>query len=195
MKTFIKKNIRFIIIVVICITCSVLTTFATTTLFNSSEVYYNNTTSGIQADKVQGAIDELYACASNYAAYNQRLTAVESKFQGDLLWSTTGDIGATTINIPNLYNYDEIRIIWNDASSGDSRITYAIPILGTSIILQGVDIDGSKDYAHAFNIRARIGTFVTNGIQWSNGQMIYNGTVYKDWASRATPKKIYGIKY
>ena len=77
MKSFIKKNIRFIIIVVICITCSVLTTFATDYLFNSNEVYYNNTTSGIQADKVQGAIDELYACASNYAAYNQRLTAVE----------------------------------------------------------------------------------------------------------------------
>ena len=79
MKSFIKKNIRFIIIVIICITCSVLTTFATTTLFNSNEVYYNNTTSGIQADKVQGAIDELYTCASNYAAYNQRLTAVESQ--------------------------------------------------------------------------------------------------------------------
>ena len=91
MKTFIKKNIRFIIIVVICITCSVLTTFATTTLFNSSEVYYNNTTSGIQADKVQGAIDELYACASNYAAYNQRLTAVESQIYpiGSIYISTT----------------------------------------------------------------------------------------------------------
>ena len=91
MKSFIKKNIRFIIIVVICITCSVLTTFATTTLFNSSEVYYNNTTSGIQADKVQGAIDELYACASNYAAYNQRLTAVESQIYpiGSIYISTT----------------------------------------------------------------------------------------------------------
>ena len=77
MKTFIKKNIRFIIIVVICITCSVLTTFATDYLFNSNEVKYNNTTSGIQAGDVQGAIDELYACASNYAAYSQRLTAVE----------------------------------------------------------------------------------------------------------------------
>ena len=101
MKSFIKKNIRFIIIVVICITCSVLTTFATDYLFNSSEVYYNNTTSGIQADKVQGAIDELYACASNYAAYNQRLTSAESTIgSGSLTTTSQNLIGA--VNEVNL---------------------------------------------------------------------------------------------
>ena len=95
MKTFIKKNIRFIIVVVVCITCSVLTTFATEYLFNSSEVKYDNTQSGIQAGDVQGAIDELYACASNYATYNQRLTNAENTIgSGSLTTTPQNLIGA-----------------------------------------------------------------------------------------------------
>ena len=95
MKSFIKKNIKFIIVIVICITCSVLTTFATDYLFNSNEVKYNNTTSGIQAGDVQGAIDELYACASNYAAYNQRLTSAENTIgNGSLTTTSQNLIGA-----------------------------------------------------------------------------------------------------
>ena len=114
MKTFIKKNIRFIIIVVICITCSVLTTFATTTLFNSSEVYYNNTTSGIQADKVQGAIDELYACASNYAAYNQRLTSAENTIGSGSFTTTSQNL----IGAVNEVNGKVVTIDTGTANSG-----------------------------------------------------------------------------
>ena len=53
---------------------------ATNYLFNSSEVQYDNTTSGINSDNVQDAIDELYADANNYAAYNTRLTTIETNF-------------------------------------------------------------------------------------------------------------------
>lgn len=116
---------------------------------------------------------------------------------GDLLWSNPSTLGATTISIPNLYTYDEIRIAWNDIDSagGDCRITYIKPSVGGKIILFAIDIASGNDYGHAFNIRSRVGTFVSGGISWENGQMIYNGSVYKDWSNRAVPKQIYGIKY
>lgn len=114
---------------------------------------------------------------------------------GELLWSNSSNLGATTISIPNLYTYDEIRIVWNDADSGDNRITYVVPLVGTTFILCAFDIASSNDYGHAFNMRSRIGRFVNEGIGWENGQMIYNGSVYRDWTNRAIPKKIYGIKY
>ena len=99
---------------------------------------------------------------------------------GDLLWSSSENIGETTISIPNLYTYDEIRVVWEDAGSGNNKITYAKPMVGASVIL----------YA-----RSRVGNFVTDGISWKNGQMLYNGAVYSDWTNRAVPRQIYGIKY
>ena len=127
MKTFIKKNIRFIIIVVICITCSVLTTFATDYLFNSSEVYYNNATSGIQADKVQGAIDELYACASNYAAYNQRLTSAENTIGSGSLTTTSqnliGAVNGLNDHIVALNNKVSDKVYFKNIGAISTRTT------------------------------------------------------------------------
>ena len=163
MKSFIKKNIRFIIIVVICITCSVLTTFATTTLFNSSEVYYNNATSGIQADKVQGAIDELYACASNYAAYNQRLTSAETTIGSGSLTTTSqnligavnglneqiGTFGEFTKITPTLptgitsTDYAYSKIVKNNGSKivhVDIYMTPTVNVMASSAFLQGFPV-------------------------------------------------------
>ena len=167
MKSFIKKNIRFIIIIVICITCSVLTTFATDYLFNSNEVYYNNTTSGIQADKVQGAIDELYACASNYAAYNQRLTSAETTIgSGSLTTTSQNLIGAVnglneqigTLSGQLGSKFDSSKIKHGSFSFGSSNGTVTISNNYTGTLPSGsyytffTPTQFSNDYPTVFEI-------------------------------------------
>ena len=67
MKLFIKNNIKFIIVIVICLIGSSITTLATNYIFNSNEVSYDNTESGLHADEVQGAIDEVFQYATDYS--------------------------------------------------------------------------------------------------------------------------------
>ena len=90
MKNYLKNELKHIpLVLILFILFYGITTLATTTLFASSEVKYNNSTSGIQSDKVQGAIDELYACASNYGAYNTRLTNTENTIGTGSLTTTS----------------------------------------------------------------------------------------------------------
>lgn len=56
---------------------------AATRLFNSDEVGYNNSESGIQATDVQGAIDELYAAATTYETLANRIAALEKHITSD----------------------------------------------------------------------------------------------------------------
>ena len=67
MKSFVKNNIKFIIVIVICVVSSSITTLATNYIFNSNEVSYDNTESGLHADEVQGAIDEVFQHATDYS--------------------------------------------------------------------------------------------------------------------------------
>ena len=74
-----KDRIIFIIIVsIIVIILSSVTTYATSYLYNSSDVSYDNETSQIESDNVQGAIDELYTQATNYNDLNTRVTTLEN---------------------------------------------------------------------------------------------------------------------
>ena len=66
-----------IAILLIVLISSIGTSYAANFLFNSKDVRYDNATSGIKSDNVQGAIDELYGSATDYSTYNARLTAVE----------------------------------------------------------------------------------------------------------------------
>ena len=75
-----KERIVFIIVVILVVNeTGVMAIYAITTLFASNIVSYDNSISHVQSGNVQGAIDELYACASDYDAYNTRLTSVENK--------------------------------------------------------------------------------------------------------------------
>ena len=78
LKKKLKDNNKLLIGLLIGFTLACTIVYASTTLFASNIVSYNNTTSGIQSSNVQGAIDELYACASNYSAYDTRLTTIEA---------------------------------------------------------------------------------------------------------------------
>ena len=73
MKSFIKNNIKFIIVIVICLIGSSITTLATNYIFNSNEVSYDNTESGLHADEVQGAIDEVFQHATDYSEIKNKI--------------------------------------------------------------------------------------------------------------------------
>ena len=105
MIKYLKDELKHIpTILILIVLCYGIITLADNYLFNSSDVKYNNTTSGVQSGDVQGAIDELYACASNYAAYNNRLTSVESDKSdksstvSTISWDTTNKKLTKTIN-------------------------------------------------------------------------------------------------
>ena len=69
----IKDNIKFVIVIIICLIGSSITTLATNYLFNSNEVSYDNTNSGLHADYVQGAIDEVFQHATDYSEIKSKI--------------------------------------------------------------------------------------------------------------------------
>ena len=85
MKSFIKNNIKFIIVIIICLVGSSITTLATNYLFNSNEVSYDNTNSGLHADYVQGAIDEVFQHATDYSE-------IKTKIGSDTLTTTSNTL-------------------------------------------------------------------------------------------------------
>ena len=82
-----KDRIMFLIFATLIISlASGLTTYATSYLYDSNEVSYNNTSSGISSDNVQGAIDELYEEANNYSNLRSMIYPV-----GSIYLSVTDD--------------------------------------------------------------------------------------------------------
>ena len=76
-----KKEKIFLIFGIIIITIgSCVSVFAANYLYNSNEVSYDNTSSGIQSDNVQGAIDELYENADIYKNLKTRITNLKNNF-------------------------------------------------------------------------------------------------------------------
>jgi hypothetical protein len=61
---YIKSNIKLVIGILIGAVLSGTTVYAATILFNSNQVVYDNTSSGMSATNVQGALDELYTKAN-----------------------------------------------------------------------------------------------------------------------------------
>ena len=84
MKKIWDKNIKLMLMLIIDIVIISASTYAATTyLFNSVDVGYDNSSSGLVATNVQGALDELYVQSNNYSAYESRLSSLESKI-GDI---------------------------------------------------------------------------------------------------------------
>ena len=85
------KHIPFIIVVTILLYS--ITVFATT-IFQAVDVDYDNTNSGIVADQVQGAVDELYQCSVNYKDFSTSISTPEGKITGTLNTTAQTIIGA-----------------------------------------------------------------------------------------------------
>ena len=96
-KTMVSIPMLVIMIMVVLIS-SIGTSYAATYIFNSKDVGYDNQKSGIQSDNVQGAIDELYDCASDYSGIAQRLSTVEGS---QLTMNSIYPVGSIYISVSN----------------------------------------------------------------------------------------------
>ena len=110
MKDMIKKVklsksqvILMIIFSAITVVLSLGTSYAAVTyLYDSKDVSYDNTRSGIVATDVQGAVDELYSAANDYSSMNTRVNGVE-EIIGDSTLTTTDQTLTGGINEINEY--------------------------------------------------------------------------------------------
>ena len=133
---FIKKNIKYIILVIVCIVSSNITVHLsnnkrdvheindvseikladTNMQYDSENVRYDNSESGIQSNNVRGAIDELYACASNFTTYDTRLQGVEDKVGSTTLNTTSQDLSSAINEVNGKMSTSSVWI-----SSGETK--------------------------------------------------------------------------
>ena len=74
-----RTNIKIICAMIITIlTSGLISVSANSNLFSSNEVIYENNKSGLSSANVQGAVDELYAAATDYGNIDLRLKKIES---------------------------------------------------------------------------------------------------------------------
>ena len=96
------KNI--VLIIVLMIITSTITSYATSIyLFDSIDLKYDNS-KGVQAETVQGAIDELCSCASNYSAYDSELNNLKTKIETSSLNTTNKDLSGAVNELDNELN-------------------------------------------------------------------------------------------
>lgn len=160
---------------------------------SASQIGYNNTTSGLTATDVQGAVDEL----------NDDITDLNrSSFKKVLLWRhsnpDTGTLADSTLNIPTLYQYDWVAIVWKYTNTVDS-----VPTIQHFKIYNGAkeylsafrfELDNTQTFPRSLSGVSRQFNFTNEGIHFYNSIMLYLSDMYINWSNRCVPIEIYGIK-
>lgn len=114
----------------------------------------------------------------------------------ELIWAMdSGSFDPQTISLDlSPYRFVDIECAFTQNIS-EKRFTRRFPIGSPSQIEFTMFLyDTATEVLKAFNGCYRDITVTTTGITFGNGQMIYDGTVYKDWNNRCIPLKIYGVK-
>ena len=135
MKSFVKNNIKFIIIIVINIIVSSTTTLATNYLFKAKEVEFDNSNTSIESTNVGDAIDELYTAANNFATYDNRLQGVETKIGTVSSGKTTkGQIDDLNSNMQNKkIRSGSVKFYVNASDWGDWQESSALKAISKSV--------------------------------------------------------------
>lgn len=156
-----KTNIKIILAMVTTILISGLINVSGSGMFNSHEVIYENELSGLTSTNVQGAVDELYAVATDYTNINNRVNKLEKYFNPNTTnyFYGTGssvNLGGTTAGAGsqaflNLYyqgtkrgrifsgaSVEGITIQGTDADGNDGQ--GSVTIQGSPITLNGTDV-------------------------------------------------------
>ncbi|MBQ9023881.1 MAG: hypothetical protein IJ105_01515, partial [Bacilli bacterium] len=81
LSSYNKERIVFFISLIMMIISSSISVYAANYLYSSSEVSFDNSSSGISSDNVQGAIDELYQNASDYSSLESRIGVLEGHWK------------------------------------------------------------------------------------------------------------------
>ena len=100
----IKDNVKFIIVIFICIIASSITTLATSYLFNSNEVSYDNTNSGLHADSIQDAIDEVFQHATDYSEIKTKIGTGSLTTTSNTLIGGINELNSNKINTSAIAN-------------------------------------------------------------------------------------------
>ena len=170
------KKIKFLLIInVLMITVSCLiSVYATSYLYNSSEVSFNNTSTGITSDNAQGAIDQLYESANDYATIESLIYPVGSIY-----------ISVTDSTVSAVQS--KLGGTWEKFAEGKTLVgVYTSDTDFNTVLKTG----GSKTHRHEHgDLRAQIGAF--SGTTTALG---YVTTGASDPATGASaPKTTYGI--
>ena len=126
---------------------SSITAYATSYLYNSGDVSYDNTNTGLKSNNVQGAMEELYEQATDYSELKSYFkNNPTSYFNGNgLLLGQSGtthgwmDIYYNGINTGNLYaNTNGITIRANSSAGNIGQ--GALALTGNPVTINGKDV-------------------------------------------------------
>ena len=128
MQNIWKKNAKLMLILLLDIFIISGATYAATTMYQSNTVGYDNTTSGLNSNNVQGALDEVYSAATNYTSVNSRLTALENNYLSNVYPVGSIYIGVSNTNPGTLFggtwvSFGEGRTIIGVGTGTDSNST------------------------------------------------------------------------
>ena len=112
------------IIIFLCFVCSCLTVYAISqVIVASADVSYDGTAStNLDSDNVQDAIDELYADASTYNAYKNRLSTAETNLSN--LYDKSTVSNAVTWNSTNVETTGDYAAAFTMKKYGKIRLLY-----------------------------------------------------------------------
>ena len=132
MKKIWKDNAKIVLIIVVSVALASGATYATMTMYDSNTVSYDNTTSGLRSTNVQGALDELYGCATNYSAYDVRLENVE-----DLITANAG-FHNSIFRGKDITSYYSNGTLWKRINGTDGYELFEDLYVGDYIKVDGV---------------------------------------------------------
>ena len=131
------KNI--VLIMILMVITSTITSYATSSyLYDSIDVKYDNS-NGVQAETVQGAIDELYSCASDYSSLNNKINGYfqnnPTPFfnESSLVFVNNNKIVGTLAN--NDDNNGIALVGWDNNESGKGKLE----LYGNPVTINGKD--------------------------------------------------------
>lgn len=137
-----KKNymINLFTIIISILVSSLASVGAISTMYDGTEVSYDNSSTHIAATDVQGAIDQIYATATDYTNLNNRLQILENNFPAFTTTSTHTVEYPYSGNGINLGKFSPTNDIWFDLYA-NGKIQGSI----NPLVDGGVSIRGWKD--------------------------------------------------
>ena len=129
---------------VITIALSLGTSYAANVyLYDSKDVKYDNTESGIVATDVQGAVDELYRAATDYSGINTRVTTLETQIY---------PVGSIYISINNTNPSTIFGGTWESFGEGRTLIGVGTGTDSNSIQKVFVSNETGGEYNHTLTV-------------------------------------------
>lgn len=124
---------------------------------------------------------------------NEVLPPTPSEYR-KLLWTNPNSTYSTGTVSLDLSEYDEVEVVFTTDDGLVVEFSASCPV-GNSGHGEWWDIRTDLSNYAAINGVTRSFSTSSTGVTFQNGNMFYNGASYNGWASRAVPRRIYGIKY